>query len=145
MNANEANVKGNRGGGTGIDEMQVNELTAAQQERLAVLTKGLAETQLAIAAIGLHGMAGVPPGGALGGGGNDQHDRQWTYRNELERAIGRFEGTVGLMTRSGDLGSGLIEEARRQSEPRMLSGLRHQAIPQGAGSTGQIGGPGSTV
>jgi hypothetical protein len=97
----------------------INELTPAQQERLAFLQEQLGVTQQAIGNIQRWGFTRVDP--SLG------HDNQVTNRKLLENGIAGVICATGLMTKSNDLIKSSIEGATLRKTEDVVPTLTHQS------------------
>jgi len=95
-----------------------NQLTPAQQERLAFLQEQLGVTQTAIGSIQRWGYARVDP--SLG------HDSQITNRKQLEQGLAGVICATGLMTKNGELVKNSIEGATGKMTEAIVPTLTHQ-------------------
>jgi hypothetical protein len=96
----------------------INNLTPAQQERLAFLQEQLGVTQQAIGTIQRWGFARVDP--SLG------HDSQITNRKQLENGLAGVICATGLMTKNNDLVKNSIEGATAKATEAIVPTLTHQ-------------------
>lgn len=96
----------------------INNLTPAQQERLAFLQEQLGVTQQAIGTVQRWGFARVDP--SLG------HDAQITNRKQLEQGLAGVICATGLMTKHNDLVKGAIESATIKTTELIVPTLTHQ-------------------
>jgi hypothetical protein len=96
----------------------INNLTPAQQERLAILQEQLGVTQQAIGSIQRWGFARVDP--SLG------HGVQITNRKQLETGLAGVICATGFMTKNGDLVKGAIEAATTAQFEQLQPSLIHE-------------------
>lgn len=83
-----------------------NDLTAAQDERLALLSEELAEAIQAIGKIQRHGYSSYNP--------TLPPDKQTDNRSLLEKELGHVWHAVNRMTLAGDLNWDIIDRAGRR-------------------------------
>jgi len=102
----------------------INNLTPAQQERLAFLQEQLGQTATAIGTIQRWGFARVDP--SLG------HNSQITNRKGLENALAGVICATGLMTKNNDLVKSSIEGATTRTMETVVPTLTHQLATEEA-------------
>lgn len=91
-----------------------NRLTAAEAERLAVLSEELGEAQQAIGKILRHGFESRHPDGGP------------TNRQSLEREMGDVRAAEKMLIESGDLNCLTILDGARSKSERIKPYLHHQ-------------------
>ena len=95
--------------------IEINGLTPAQHERLALLLEELGEAQQSIGKILRHGYFSHHP-----------DTPEWSNRDDLERELGHVQHAVSLLVEQKDLRRGLIETECEAKRLRVGKYLHHQ-------------------